>query len=399
VNNQAAPVPANSLPRTVCRTKELIASKLAIAVECPLRYLLETEKLVAPPLAESIPSLLGTIVHETKDRLMRDPSLLIAETLRRYVGDELLRAALETASIRQIIDALGTPIAITTLVVFEDLLEKLRVARRIASEAQVEHGQTSKQPDDTRSSYRSGEKTFGSEVPIQSSALDLKGRADIIERHGNGVRITEFKTGRVLANGEPTVATLLQVCAYALLQAERSPAVPITVRIVEPNGEWEHKFSRELANQSAAALRAIAEQIPRDHPRPPTEAARPGVACRTCRFRPDCSSYRTWGEKQWLDPAVRLPLDTWGEVTEIARVDERLSDVRLLDANGILVRISNVPQFALARAASGAWLEAYDLTSTEVGRGHAHPCNFHVVDRRRPYQSAYSAWLRVTVSR
>lgn len=396
---EPAHLPVNALARTVCRTRELIASKLAIALQCPLRYLLETERQSEPPLPESVPSLLGTIVHQTSARLDTAPELLDAAVLREGVSEALLGAVSASATARHIGAALGQPASITNLVPMDHLLEKLRIARQIAFEAYAARNQEGVQPRRTSAMGDARERTLGPEVPLCSPSLDLKGRADLIEREGNARRITEFKTGRVLINGEPTPAVLHQICAYGLMQAQRTPTCPITLRIVEPGGEWVRKFERELKQKSLDALEAVAREVPRGREQSCTDAARPGSACGACRFRPQCSSYRDWAQDQWRREGASLPIDTWGEIVEVVPVDQHASHVRLVDASGRRVRIANVPQLALGTNGAGAWLEGFELTCAEIGRGTAHPINLQVVDRRRPFRSAWSALIAVGSTR
>lgn len=386
---------------SAARTKALSPSKLSIALECPLRYVFETERPSDAPLPESVASCLGTAVHAAIGALTREAVQYEVGAVRATVSAEFVRLVMSQKTAPLVLEALGVSADPANLLPASVLLDRLRVAMHALESLRALRRRKPAAIADANKEFVSCDaaqgdnRQYGVEIPLSSRSLDLSGRADLIERRSSEhVRITEFKTGIVLTHGEtPTHAVLIQVCAYALLQTERLPRAAIAVRVVAPNGEWERPFTHELAAETLATLQAILEQLPRDVRLHAANLASPGRVCCSCRFRPMCSSYRRWAETHWNTGNGSLPFDTWGDLERIDPTSPRLSSIRLRDAAGRRVRIANVPTKMLSDARAGNWLEAFGIVPTEVGRGKAFPCNFQIADGRRSYRSAFSALL------
>jgi hypothetical protein len=382
------------------RTKALSPSKLSIALECPLRYLLETENRAAQALPDSIPICLGRAVHTTIDALARGVLERDTTAVQRAVTQEFIRLAVGLKMTRYVLQALNMPPGPATMLPVSDYIERMRVAIRAVADLDGPAETTSPSPSHSKAERQYVGKPsnhFGAEVVRSSTSLDLSGRADRIERQPDGsIRVTEYKTGLALVHGDvPTDAVLIQVCAYALVQSQLTPATRILVRVIAPNGEWEQPFTPELAATILKTIKLIRERMPRGIRLRASDIASPSRRCLFCRFRPICLQYRHAAESQWRSESQPFAFDTWGEVERIERTSPQLANVRLRDQAGRGVRIANVPSEALVEAGVGDSLEVFELVSSEVGRGNASPHNFQIVDVRQPYRSAFSAVMNL----
>lgn len=387
------------LPECIGRSKPLLASKLGIGLQCPLRYLLETENGSWTQLPESMVSCFGRAVHaviaEAAPEVRRN-----AGRIRACIDESFIKLVAEQGSAMIVSEAIRAIQSATTFLPASIVVERAGLAIRLLLKDQERSFEGSKDGATGRStggpagSQRSLLR-FGPEVPMESRRLELVGRADMIENLKDGtVRITEFKTGAALDRDEiPTVAAHLQVCAYALMWPEKWAT--LSVRVMTPRGEWEAPFTAELRQQAEAAIGTLVARLPRDRPVDVLSSAQPGSICLSCRHRRSCSRYREWAVVQWQHTTVEMPKDSWGEIEEIDALGESLAHVRIRDAAGRRVCITNVPKDLIAMAEVGAYLEAFELESMEIGRKRAFPQNFFIADSRRPYQSAFSVGLFV----
>jgi hypothetical protein len=357
---------------------------------------METESRSAGQLPESMVSCFGRAVHAGIGAASKEDIPREAGALRTFINDTFVKFASEQPSALHVLEAITAPLAAATFLPAALLIDRMRIAIRTLS--QTPEGRTHQEwsRSEVATSFRKqipGKERprFGIEVPLELDALELAGRADSIEKIASDVvRITEFKTGAALDDElTPTFSAQLQVCAYALMRRDRG--MTILVRIMAPSGEWEREFSTEMAQQTEATVRSLLSVLPRNVEIAARTLAQPGAVCITCRQRRICTSYREWAVSQWQNPNQRLPRDTWGEIEQIDFTNENLRHIRIRDGAGRGVHVTSVPRALVEGAHVGTFIEAYGLTSTEVGRGDAFPCNFSIADSRRPYHSAYSA--------
>jgi CRISPR/Cas system-associated exonuclease Cas4 (RecB family) len=382
----------------VARTKPLLASKLAIALECPLRYLLETEKLDIFPLPISIGGLLGSAVHKVCSLAVKEAGEApTPASVRSLVAEEFTKMIVSNPNAMLILEALKVPLAPENLLPQAEFVARARLAYK---SLQLRQSKTDflNLPSKSLTGEAQVPRRFGPEVQLKSHRFDLIGRADWIEKLPNGaVRIVEYKTGSVRSFGEdkPKEELWIQVGAYALMAIELNSATEAVLRIVSPDNTWDRLFSAPLQEETAALLGNIEVKIPRYKTLRSEEIAAPGLGCSWCRYRHVCIPYREYAERQWrAEDARRLPLDVWGVVTELKPQTGSLIEVRVLDETSRQVRIRNVPIEAVSGEPQvGSRIRAFGLMANESGRGLKYPQNFYVADVDRPSFSAFSAML------
>lgn len=387
---------------TPIRTKPISPSKIAIALACPLRYLFETERAAHASLIESISSLLGRSIHHVLNLIASGTIGRERLVVRDALSAHLVQLIAQQPTAQAILATLGQSIpTVDAIVPAAQFAEKIRMLFRAIDNLSDDWPDHQRRrtfktaPTSGAQGQKSKNLEFGSEIQMGSNSLDLRGRADMVERLApNTIRVTEFKSGGTLDDeNQPRTSHLLQVCAYALVQAERYNDHSIIVRLIAADGEWERPFTNDLAEMAHAALAELRDQIPRNVALDPIQSAKPGLACVSCRFRPDCGQYRKWANASRNSGVTGMPLDVWGRIESI-EAKSSLWNVRLKTSEGMRVRISTIPSVLLTSCSAGEYLEAFELRSSESGRGNVFPLNLQIVDARHPHLSAYGAVIR-----
>lgn len=242
----------------------------------------------------------------------------------------------------------------------------------------------------TSSSSASGvatERRTGSEVPLVSESLGLRGSADLISEVDGGVEIVDFKTGSVLdANGEVRRSYRLQLLAYALMVREREPKVRIS--LVLDNGTRTLVACDDGAlSEARVEIDRMVSALPDGDDVAPTNLAEPGPDCISCSLRSSCPDYLAAAPTWWRNvprEIERAPYDSWGEVRTASF--DGVRRVTLVDAAGRGVRIDRLSSFHdLSDVREGDKLWFFGLNPETVKRGFGgerpHPRLFH--DRPR----------------
>jgi CRISPR/Cas system-associated exonuclease Cas4 (RecB family) len=315
------------------------------------------------------------------------------------VADEFERLIEKQPAITSILGALKLQPAPENLVRQAEFVSRSGVAYKSIQAKKADFGD-SKSPNGGASDRQKLPRRFGSEVPLESTSLDLMGRADRVDRPtDNTLRIVEYKTGSVrsMDAGEPRPEFWMQVGAYALMAIERNSATEVVLRIVAPDRTWDRVLSPEFRAEIVALLDALSTRIPRDKSLSSGEIATPGASCRRCSYRHMCTAYKGYAEARWsTDDGEQLPLDIWGTVTETRVQTGTLLEIRLFDNASRHVRVRSVPEnIIVGDIRAGSRLRAFNLMANESGRGFQFPQNFYVADVDRPSFSAFSAALFV----
>ena len=240
----------------------------------------------------------------------------------------------------------------------------------------------------------------GEEKWLESLDLRLGGKADLIRDAGGGVvEIVDFKSGAVKdPDGQLKWSYQLQLQAYGLMLLESEP--DIELRLVVDNGR-EHRVD----STHDALLSAKSEITERLRGLPPAGEvataglAQPGEACWGCPIRPSCSVYQDQAPTWWSggDGPSMLPNDTWGEVTSVENLGDRM-ELYLRDDAGRLVRIQGLGRdrldSELPESGDHVWL--FDLMAVPSRRiGYSgerlHPRSMR--DQPHPLdQRAFRSW-------
>jgi hypothetical protein len=381
----------------LARTKALSPSKLLTGIQCPLRYLVETELADWPSLPDSVPMVVGRCVHKAIEAVLNHRASDIDALIRlttAAISDELSRHA----GAKVLLDVMGisTDAAPGMIMSSAELLERTRVAVRVLQAQPSDSGAAFKPAAPLRRSNDRAASDRRAEATVSSARLDVAGRADLVERaDGQTIRITEFKTGNCFdATGHVFSSMIAQVGTYGLIYREVYQASKIGLRIVARDGEWNSDLTGPIIQSAMAAIENLKCRLPRNSDLAAEEISQPGECCLSCKVRPSCSAYRKWAAVQWIQGEHAVPLDTWGTVQSIEVGSRNLCNVRIEDAAGRRVRLTNVPSASVEHMNVATQLEAFDLRSSEGGRGSAHPHNFHVIDLHKFAHSAFSARIQ-----
>lgn len=229
------------------------------------------------------------------------------------------------------------------------------------------------------------------EVRIESLALRISGKADLVEKMAEDVVvITDYKSGKTHDQDGLLESIALQLNAYGLAARDLTPGIDVRLK-VHRDREYDvrfepDRFATELraltAGLGSGGTIASSELLGEVGPR----------TCRGCPIRHRCEAYLHAASGLWQGADdYPMPVDVWGElVSEVRRDGE--SDVRLRDSLGqdrLVKRVSHARHgvegplaagqeilfFGLraraTRRRDGTWLAPtvfHDLA--EQGRGH-----------------------------
>jgi hypothetical protein len=232
------------------------------------------------------------------------------------------------------------------------------------------------------------------EVVLESSALRLSGRADMIVKRRDGrVRVIDFKTGRVLRRKKLLPHLVEQLLLYALVVCELSPGatVELTVR-----AQQRHSVDADAHSLEAARDRLVKafEGLPPGGPFEADDLSSVGPACTSCRSRHVCRRYLQEAPGLWKTGANdRLPADLWGQVESVASGGSRGWAVNMRDAAGRMARIEGLdgrhsPE--LLRPGQRAWFFGLAATMRPIQGRWMHPRNFHELSRHSGQPRAWS---------
>ena len=234
---------------------------------------------------------------------------------------------------------------------------------------------------------------YGSEVPLESQALRLRGSADRIRRLGPGsVEVRDYKSGSVVdETGTIRRDIALQLLAYGLILLERRPGILVRL-VVDDGSEREVPFGADAQAEAMEELRRITAGVPTGGVVDAESLASPGKACWGCTSRHVCLAYRRNAVRWWNEIPThieRIPKDTWGTVTDMP--EQRA--VVLRDDAGRRVRISNLDErHGAFRIGMRVWffgLEASGAVRSFDGTAF-HPRSFHELPRDRAERRAWS---------
>ena len=120
----------------------------------------------------------------------------------------------------------------------------------------------------------------GVEVPLSSSALRLRGRADRIRRvEANTYEICDYKSGTVLdEDGAVKDSIALQLRAYGLMFLESQPRAKLLL-VVDIGKELLVPFDDAAREQAQARIEGLISALPTAGNRPMNEITKPGADC------------------------------------------------------------------------------------------------------------------------
>ena len=367
----------------------LAASAVSKGLLCPLAattgHAVEASRL--PP---SNQALLGMVAHHAADNLQRGSwgeditSPKAARHLYRLATDELdeqLKRHSQCADRAPIRSAVGRDAYLASL-------EKLEASARNLS---IRSGTEPPAPLPDVLAVRFAERPVndddtpvepGTEVPVQSGALRLRGRIDRLQDNGSTVQIVEFKSGRILDDSDRVMEEhQRQLGLYALLVEPHFPSRRIQL-FVEGKQRHPVPWDDRIRATRRAELDALLAKMPADKTLRSRELAHPGEHCRWCSMRPSCPGYREHAEAAWSgnDPGHSLPRDVWGRITSIEEHGGHPA-WRLVDPTDRQVRILGTGAARFAACRAGDDVALFDLKTHISPPRHARwkpPNGFYI---------------------
>lgn len=376
----------------VSRTQAWQPSKLGLLADCPLRYVLETERSNVPRLPTGPATLLGTIAHGIVAEHSRLGSPATSE-LRASILSQFEGLALREH--RSLLSWLVTHRPLSSVLgpaLLNEQCRQIKQRLRLARSGEVEG-------DNPRSSGRGTTRgVFGVERPLSDEELGISGRLDAVWSSGDGgVCVHEYKTGRI-CDGEAELrpAYRAQILAYGVLAKRTFGVHKVRLMVSGADGLWERLLSSTMEEEVMDLLRRANAVLPLGVSRQADTLAVTGGHCARCQVRPGCPSYTSRlasGERDGNPEAVAKG-DFHGEV-RVLQEAQGLSTLHLLDPNRT-VKVTGVPIELVDDISGKRPLTVFGLRSAEVGVRGRSISNFFVT---HPSDAVGSAFQFLTVCR
>jgi hypothetical protein len=218
------------------------------------------------------------------------------------------------------------------------------------------------------------------EVAMSGPILRMKGRADVVEKRGHLVRITDLKTGRIWdAPSAPEQTAAKQLRIYGLIALEIEPQASISLHIVGST-EQEVPFNPSAREAMLTQITEFTERFPAGAVIESGGIACPGSDCFYCARRHVCQTYLQRAPELWnVGSGSRLPADIWGTVVERGQ-DGVGTTLRIIDAAGRRAKVSGLDSRAVDRVNTGDQLWMFNLQPAGSGWRMStwfHPTNFY----------------------
>lgn len=374
------------------RTQAWQPSKLGLLADCPLRYVLETERSDMPRLPAGPATLLGTIAHGIVAEHRRVGSPATPE-LRASILSQFGRLAQREH--RTVLRWLVTHRPLTRVLGPALLNEQCRRIKQQLRLARSGEGEWESPRSSGRGTTRAG---FGVERALSDEELGISGRPDAVWSAGAGeVCVHEFKTGRI-REGEAELRPeyMAQILAYGVLAKRTFGVRHIRLMVSGADGLWERLLSSSMEDEFMELLRRANATLPLGLSRQAEMLAMTGGHCARCQARPGCPSYLSLlasGERHENAEAVVMG-DFHGEV-RVRQEAEGLSTLNVLAPNRT-VQVTGVPIELVDDVSGKRLLSVFGLRSAEAGARGRSISNFFVT---QPSDAAGSAFQFLTVRR
>jgi hypothetical protein len=235
---------------------------------------------------------------------------------------------------------------------------------------------------------------LGTERWLESAALDMAGKIDLLERRGNSLHVVDLKLGATLnEEGNPPEEYVFQLAAYGILAKENFRSDHVVLELVSPSAKWTRQLSSELEAKIHGVLNQIRRELPKDVIIDATDLAKSGPHCWTCSFRPSCPIYRAALRQLHRHNECISPFDVIGKVVAV-RIAKELADIQLTTSFSRRIVITNIPiEVASLSLAIGAQVAAYSLKTPEICGKGAHIANFHIWNQTLSPLSAFTSLM------
>lgn len=374
----------------VSRTQAWQPSKLGLLADCPLRYVLETERSDVPRLPAGPATLLGTIAHgivaeHSRAGCPATPELR-ASILSQFEG-------LARREHRSLLGWLVThrPLAkVLGPALLNEQCRRIKQQLRLARSGEGEW----ERPRSSGGGTTRG--VFGVERALSNAELGMSGRLDAVWSSGDGeVCVHEYKTGRIRGGkAELRPEYRAQILAYGVLAKRTFGVCQVRLTVSGADGLWERLLSSSMEEEVMELLRRANAALPLGTSRQAETLAVTGGHCARCQVRPGCPRYTSLlasGERDESSEAVAVG-DFHGEV-RVRQEAEGLATLHLLAPNRT-VQVMGVPIELVDDVSGKRPLSVFGLRSAEVGARGRSVTNFFVT---HPSDAAGSAFQFLAV--
>jgi hypothetical protein len=374
----------------VSRTQAWQPSKLGLLADCPLRYVLETERSDVPRLPAGPATLLGTIAHRIVAEHSRAGSPATPE-LRASILSQF--EGLARREHRSLLGWLVTYRPLPRVLGPALLNEQCRRIKQRLRLARSGEGEWESPRSSGRGTMRG---VFGVERPLSDEELGISGRLDAVWSSGDGeVCVHEYKTGRIRGGeAELRPAYRAQILAYGVLAKRAFRLRQVRLMVSGADGLWERLLSSSMEDEVMELLRRANEALPLGVSRQAETLAVMGGHCARCQVRAGCPSYMSLLASDERDESTEALAkgDFYGEVRG-GQEAQGLSTLHLLAPNRT-AQVTGVPIQLVDDLSGKRPLSVFGLRSAEVKPRGRSISNFFVT---HPSDVSGSAFQFLTV--
>lgn len=372
------------------RTKSISPSQAALFTTCPLRYLLATETRLHKGTPSHPAALLGTAFHKVVEDCWgrtQPSSVQLLDAIRQKVKVLVLQES------GQVTDWIFNKFGLSSVITTSKLHSLAKLAfKELATCGPLSPLQKKKGWGDEQAPPN----ITGPEAILDSTALDIFGKADLVAASSTGYTITDYKQSlHVSESGEVPSQYLMQLALYGLVIREKFPNAMLTGILRSPADTWRQAIDDSSLNEAQSLVTEITRCIPKNKDIESKSIAVVSEHCSQCHQRNLCPSYAevlAGGRSSDMESLSRL--DASGLVLKknsqgslfslrIRRsVDEREVDV---------VAIPDTRAFSSITI--GSDIALFNLVPT-AGPEQELPNRYHIIDLTTPTKSAFTASVK-----
>lgn len=376
----------------VSRTQLWQPSKLGLVADCPLRYLLETERLEVPRLPVGPATLLGIIAHSIAAECSRLGPPATPELRASILSQFEWLAQREHRSLLGWLVMHRSQCRVLGPALLNEQCRRIKQRWRLATSYEVEGASPR---FSGRGIMRRG---FGVERLLSDEEIGMSGRLDAVCSYSDGeVCVHEYKTGRIsIGEAELRPVYRAQILAYGVLAKRTFGVRQVRLVVSGADGLWERVLSSAMEEEVMELLRRANEALPLGVSRQAEALAVMGGHCARCQVRPGCPSYMSLlasGERGESTEALAKG-DFLGEV-RVCQEAQGLSTLHLL-APDRTAQVTGVPIQLVDDLSGKRALSVFGLRSAEVKPRGRSISNFFVT---HPSDVSGSAFQFLTVCR
>jgi CRISPR/Cas system-associated exonuclease Cas4 (RecB family) len=366
--------------RSLIRSRPASPSKLGSFLECPLQFLLGTDRALSARLPPHPLALLGSAAHKVIEQATfgSRPSGIEVVNLVKQQFESLINSA---------------PDCLLKWIYERDGIAGVLPASQITSAARLVYQSL---PTEGRSAEYIDHRVWREES-FSCTELDMAGWPDFVQQKGDSIHVVDYKLGLGRDNEDkPNPKYILQIAAYGLLAKKSTGVKNVTLELRAPADLWLGNLTDELEEKVQQVSNQLKKTVPRNKPLDPLQLSTPGEHCKKCSVRSSCSAYLQRLEK-WTDKTDETlsPKDVAGMVLSVNLNREALNLVCASEARDTKITITGVVSALYAQSLSvGDDIKLFSLETTEILGRAEYVSNFHVWNSRNAKSSAFTFHIK-----